>query len=411
MSCAYDVVCKDGSVPIKMWTKGVYVEEAAMAQLADIAAMPFIVKHVAVMPDVHMGKGTTIGTVFASRGAVIPAAVGVDIGCGMQAVRTNLTASDLPDNLNELRTAIELAVPHGRTNNGGYGDKGSFEEPGTICEMYLGKNNIEEIEYLIDYLGGNTDSLMGRMLRQFGTLGTGNHFIELCLDEEDNVWIMLHTGSRGIGNYIGTAFTNLAKEKMKEFYIILKNKDLAYLTENSDEFSRYISAVNWAQHYALSNRRCILNTVLTTMNKVLNTPVMMEDEPIDCYHNFLAMEHHFSRELYITRKGAVRVRDREFGIIPGSMGARSYIVSGKGDEQSFNSCSHGAGRLMSRSEARKKFTLEDQIAQTQGIECRKDIDIIDEIPAAYKPIDDVMKAQDSLVSIAYVLRQILVIKG
>lgn len=397
-----------GLHPIKAWTRGLAIEDAAKEQLRKIALLPFIHEHVAVMPDVHLGMGATIGSVIPTRGAIVPAAVGVDIGCGMMAARTSLEAKDLPDGLDPLRSEIERTVPHGRTANGRRSDRGAwgrlpkrnerawaelapaFE---AICEKYPKLRR------------GNTEN-------HLGTLGTGNHFIELCLDEEDRVWVMLHSGSRGVGNRIGTFFIGLAKRELDRAGERVPAADLAYLREGSESFDDYVEAVGWAQAFAAENRRLMMHRVVDAMRKSDSLPTFdAKLEAVECHHNYVAFEHHFGADVIVTRKGAVRAGPGEMGIIPGSMGAKSFIVRGKGNADSFCSCSHGAGRKMSRTAAKKAFTVEDHAEATQGISCRKDAGVIDETPAAYKDIDQVMAAQADLVDIVHTLRQVVCVKG
>ncbi len=392
---------------IKAWTVGVPVEDAAVKQLQNIAGMPFVHRHVAVMPDVHLGLGATVGSVIPTHKAIIPAAVGVDIGCGMMAVQTTLTASDLPDSLSRVRDAIELAVPHGRTHNGGRGDRGAWHDVPTAYGASW-KQLLEE-----DYtriLEKHPKLGRGNDVNHLGTLGTGNHFIELCLDEADRVWVMLHSGSRGVGNRFGTYFIELAKREMERFFISLPDKDLAYFAEGTQYFDDYVEAVGWAQRYARQNRELMMQAVLGALLAEL-PPFDLGETAVNCHHNYVEREHHFGANVWVTRKGAVRAREGDLGIIPGSMGTRSYIVRGKGNPDSFCSCSHGAGRAMSRNEAKRRFTVADQIRATAGIECRKDADVIDEIPMAYKPIDAVMEAQSDLVEIVHTLRQVVCVKG
>jgi tRNA-splicing ligase RtcB len=396
-----------GAVPIKAWTRGVPVDEAALDQVRNVARLPFVFSHVAVMPDVHWGMGATVGSVVATVDAIIPAAVGVDIGCGMAAVRTSLNARDLPDGLGELRTEIEAAVPHGRTANGGPGDLGSWRggPPERVVraweELAPGYAAVIELE---------PQAAHGRTVDHLGTLGTGNHFVEICLDEADAVWVMLHSGSRGVGNKFGTRFIELAKQEMRRWFVNLPDEDLAYLPEGSRHFNAYVRAVTWAQRYALVNRRLMLDAVLEVLRR--RWPDLETDEQaVNCHHNYVRRETHFGREVWLTRKGAVRAGAGELGIIPGSMGAKSFIVSGKGNPHSFETCSHGAGRLMSRNAARKRFTLEEHARATAHVECRKDSDVIDETPGAYKSIDDVMAAQADLVEIVHTLRQVVCVKG
>ena len=408
---SYEYHKTDGA-PVKTWTRGVPGEESAMAQLRNVAALPFIHKHVAAMPDVHWGMGATIGSVVPTKGAIIPAAVGVDIGCGMMAVRTSLTASDLPDNLSGARSAIEAAVPHGRTNNGKPGDRGAWGEPG------------ENVMRSFRQMSGALDAIMERhpkLLRSgsvhtravchLGTLGTGNHFIEVCLDESDDVWLMLHSGSRGIGNAIGMYFINLAKQDMRKWFVNLPDDNLAYLPEGTDHFDDYVGAVNWAQDFARISREMMLAATGEAFMGALGRGFTTTIEAVNCHHNYVARENHFGANVWLTRKGALRARKGDLGIIPGSMGARSYIVRGKGNADSFHSCSHGAGRRMSRGEAKRTFTLEDHAKATEGVECRKDADVIDETPGAYKDIDAVMAAQADLVDVVHTLKQVVCVKG
>ncbi len=398
---SYDVMHVAGGVPVKSWTRGVPFEEAARTQLKNLASLPFIHKWVAAMPDVHHGMGATVGSVIATRGAIIPAAVGVDIGCGMIAARTSLTANDLPDDLAPLRSAIEAAVPHGRTDHGGPNDRGAWRDlPAAHAEAWTalapGYQVIADKHRKIG---------RGVQATHLGTLGTGNHFIEVCLDEAGQVWVMLHSGSRGVGNRIGSYFIELAKRDMRRYFVNLPDQDLAYLPEGTEHFDDYIGAVSWAQRYALVNRELMMQTVIDALRGTGALPVFDAAlEAVNCHHNYVAREHHFGANVIVTRKGAVRAGAGDLGIIPGSMGAKSYIVRGKGNPDSFSSCSHGAGRAMSRTEAKRRFTIEDHAAATAGIECRKDADVVDETPAAYKSIDLVMAAQADLVDVVYTLR-------
>lgn len=400
-------------VPIKMWTHGVPVEESAMQQLRNVANLPFVHKHVAVMPDVHWGMGATVGSVIPTKGAVVPAAVGVDIGCGMIAQRTSLTASDLPESLSSLRSEIERRIPHGRTNNGGPGDRGAWHDtPNEVCTAFNG-GLVARLSRIFDkHPELQKQWTFARAAAHLGTLGTGNHFVEVCLDEEQRVWLMLHSGSRGIGNRIGTYFIERAKEDMRRWFINLPDADLAYLPQGSELFNDYLFAVEWAQEYAMLNRRLMMSAALQALASVMAPKVYGADlHAVNCHHNYVSREHHFGENVIVTRKGAVRARAGELGIIPGSMGARSYIVRGKGNEESFCSCSHGAGRAMSRGEAKRRFSLDDHIAATAGVECRKDEDVIDETPGAYKDIDAVMAAQADLVDVVHTLKQVLCVKG
>lgn len=405
---SYEVIPADDGVPIKSWTKGVPFEPEAKAQLQRIASLPFIHKWVAAMPDVHQGKGATVGSVIPTHRAVIPAAVGVDIGCGMMAVKTSLVAGELPDSLREVRAAIEAAVPHGRTDHGGRNDKGAWSDPPRAqvdawAELKAGYDAIVGKHQKLD---------RGAHVAHLGTLGTGNHFIEVCLDEQDRVWFMLHSGSRGVGNRIGSYFIELAKQDMERWFIHLPDSDLAYLPEGSDHFDDYIVAVSWAQDYARINRELMMQAVIAAVRATGAVPAFDAHlEAVNCHHNYVAREHHFGQDVLVTRKGAVRARLGDLGIIPGSMGARSYIVRGLGNPESFHSCSHGAGRAMSRAEAKRRFSIDDHVAATTGIECRKDAEVIDETPAAYKPIDQVMHAQRDLVEVVHTLSQVVCVKG
>jgi tRNA-splicing ligase RtcB len=403
----YDYQHVEGGVPIKMWTRGVPVEDGARAQLARAAQMPFVFKHVAVMPDVHIGIGATVGSVIPTKGAVIPAAVGVDIGCGMMAARTSLVASDLPDNLEAIRSAIEQAVPHGRVVGRGKRDNGSWgDPPAPIVEAWA--TLAQRFEQLCDKHPRlkNTNNLV-----HLGTLGTGNHFIELCLDEEQRVWVMLHSGSRGVGNAIGTFFIELAKQDMRKWHINLPDEDLAYFPEGTDHFDDYVEAVGWAQDFAALNRRMMMTNVIRALRGQIAKPFDAEMEAVNCHHNYVQRENHFGENVLVTRKGAVRAAKGVMGIIPGSMGAKSFIVRGLGNPESFDSCSHGAGRVMSRTAAKKLVTLDEHIADTAGVECRKDEGVIDETPKAYKPIEAVMAAQADLVEIVHTLKQVVCVKG
>ena len=403
---SYETMHVEGGRHVKMWTHGVPVEDDARAQLANTARMPFIFKHMAVMPDVHVGKGSTIGSVIPTIKAIIPAAVGVDIGCGMMAAKTTLRATDLPDNLAAMRSAIERAVPHGRTV--GKRDKGSWgpEPPSSVDAAW---SDLVEGFGRISAKHGRLKNTNNRV--HLGTLGTGNHFIEVCLDEHDAVWFMLHSGSRGVGNAIGSYFIELAREDMRKWMINLPDRDLAYFPEGTDHFDDYVEAVEWAQGFAQRNREVMMTNVIRAVRSVMPMSFESHVEAVNCHHNYVSREHHFGENVLVTRKGAVRARRGELGIIPGSMGARSYIVRGLGNEESFHSCSHGAGRKMSRTEARKRFTVEDHEAATAGVECRKDEAVIDETPAAYKDIDAVMAAQKDLVEVVYTLKQIVCVKG
>ena len=396
--------------PVKMWTRGVPVEPEAKEQLSKLAQLPFVFHHVAVMPDVHVGKGSTIGSVIPTLGAVIPAAVGVDIGCGMMAAKTTLRAGDLPDNLGKLRSAIEQAIPHGmspKTRNAKGRDAGSWNNPPPAAEagwMKL-KDEFDEICRKYPKLRGTNNS------KHLGTLGSGNHFVEICLDEDQFVWLMLHSGSRGVGNAIGTHFIELARQDMRRHMVNLPDQDLAYLEEGTQHYDDYVEAVGWAQKFARINREVMMHNLVHAVRSVIRKPFETHVEAVNCHHNYVQRERHFGKDVLVTRKGAVSAREGELGIIPGSMGARSFIVRGKGNPESFNSCSHGAGRLMSRTEAKRRFTLADQERATAGVECRKDEGVIDEIPMAYKDIDAVMDAQRDLVEVVHTLKQVVCVKG
>ena len=403
----YEVIADKGGAPIKMWTEGVPVDDGAKDQLRKTAQMPFVYKWLSVMPDVHKGIGSTVGSVIPTKGAIIPAAVGVDIGCGMMAARTTLAASDLPDSLRELRTAIEAAVPHGRTAGRGKRDKGAWGDPpeATTDAWAALKAGFDAIVDKYPKLE------KANHIVHLGTLGSGNHFIEVCLDREDRVWFMLHSGSRGVGNAIGRTFIELAKEDMRRWFINLPDQDLAYFPEGTEHFDDYVHAVEWAQGFAMINRQIMMANVVAAARSAIAKPFDAEVEAVNCHHNYVTRENHFGENVFVTRKGAVRARKGDLGIIPGSMGARSYIVRGLGNDESFHSCSHGAGRVMSRTEAKRRVTLDEHIAATKDVECRKDEGVIDETPAAYKSIDAVMEAQKDLVEIVHTLRQVVCVKG
>jgi len=394
-------------VPIKMWTKGVPVEDDAKTQLANASRLPVVFKHIAAMPDVHLGIGATVGSVIPTLRAIIPAAVGVDIGCGMIACKTTLHANDLPDDLAPVRTAIEKAVPHGRTVMRGARDKGSWDTPPEESDAAWAGLAAEFDDICLDYpVLKNTNNR-----KHLGTLGTGNHFVEVCLDEVGAVWFMLHSGSRGVGNAIGSLFIELAKKDALANHMNLPDKDLAYFEEGSKYFGDYVRGVGWAQRFAKQNREVMMQRVITAVKSVIAKPFEAHLEAVNCHHNYVQRETHFGEDVLVTRKGAVSAKSGELGIIPGSMGAKSYIVRGKGNSESFMSCSHGAGRVMSRTQAKKRFTVDDQIRATAGVECRKDADVIDEIPMAYKDIDAVMEAQRDLVDVVHTLKQVVCVKG
>jgi tRNA-splicing ligase RtcB len=400
------IIEEKGRVPIKAWIDGVELEEEARRQLRNVAALPFIHHHVAVMPDCHWGMGATIGSVIPTVGAIVPAAVGVDLGCGMMAQETSLRASDLPDTLAGLRAAIERAVPVG-----GPGERGSWKESGRhgMPAAVAGAWRSMARGWR-DIVAAHPKIGKGLTAEQLGTLGTGNHFIEVCLDEHDAVWVMLHSGSRGLGNRIGTYFIERAKEAMRRASVPLPDANLAYLVERSAEFDDYVDAVGFAQDFARTNRQLMMDRVLAMLREHL-PPFRLGAQAIDSHHNYVASERHFGKDVWVTRKGAVRARNGDLGIIPGSMGTRSYIVRGKGNPESFSSCSHGAGRRMSRGAAKRCFTVADHVRATAGVECRKDAGVLDETPGAYKDVDAVMAAQRDLVEVVHTLRAVVCIKG
>lgn len=395
----YQLIESETGGLVKSWTMGVPFEADARRQLERTASLPFIHKWVAAMPDVHVGIGATVGSVIPTKGAIIPAAVGVDIGCGMIAQKTSLKASDLPDSLSSIRSRIERMVPVGRAEHKHLPkqtkDYWRHLEPG--------------FKQLLEKNGRLKDT---KHIQQLGTLGSGNHFIELCLDEAQNVWVMLHSGSRGIGNLIGRYYIELAKRDMERHSIHLPDKDLSYFQEGSKYFNDYFNAVLWAQDYARTNRNLMMELVLKALNDSGELPSFsLAEKAVNCHHNYVEKEYHYGEDVYVTRKGAVRARAGDLGIIPGSMGARSFIVRGKGNPESFHSCSHGAGRTMSRTQAKAAISLEQHRKATAGVECRKDADVLDESPSAYKDIDTVMKAQSDLVEIVHTLKQVVCVKG
>lgn len=401
----YNIEEVPGGVPVKMWTKGVPVEDEAKRQLSNAARLPVVFKHIAAMPDVHLGIGATVGSVIPTIRAIIPAAVGVDIGCGMMAAKTTLRAEDLPDNLGPLRSAIERAVPHGRSP--GARDPGAWHKTPGAVDTAWSHLEPEFKEICRDYPKLEKTNHH----QHLGTLGSGNHFIEVCLDEDGWVWFMLHSGSRGVGNAIGTMFIELAKQDAMRHQQNLPDRDLAYFEEGSRYFGDYVRAVSWAQKFAQTNREVMMRRVIEAAKTVIRKNFQSHIEAVNCHHNYVQKERHFGEDVFVTRKGAVSAKQGELGIIPGSMGARSYIVRGKGNPESFESCSHGAGRTMSRGEAKRRFTLADHRAATEGVECRKDKDVIDEIPMAYKDIDKVMEAQRDLVEVVHTLKQVVCVKG
>jgi tRNA-splicing ligase RtcB len=394
----YEII-ETGFAPIKAWFRDVPVEIEARKQLENIARLPFIFRHVAAMPDVHLGKGATVGSVIATKSAIVPAAVGVDIGCGMAAVMTNITGRELPDSLARIRRDIEAAVPLGPNS---HKEVTKNADKAWYGGLKLGWEAIEKKHPCI--------SRKESAARQIGTLGGGNHFIELCLDEADRLWIMLHSGSRNVGNRIGAYFIDKAKEEIGRTDIRLADRDLAWLAEGTPLFDDYVEAVGWAQDYARTNREAMMAAVLKVLKRHF-PQLEVTDVAVNCHHNYVQRERHFGENVWLTRKGAVRAAAGELGIIPGSMGTRSYIVRGKGSAESFESCSHGAGRTMSRTAAKKRFTLKDHEEATRGVECRKDGGVLDETPKAYKDIDTVMAAQADLVDVVHTLRQVVCVKG
>lgn len=393
-----------GQVPVKIYTDE--IDYRALNQLLNIAQLPFVYPHVAAMPDVHAGIGATVGSVIPTRDAVIPAAVGVDIGCGMNAVCTSLKAEQLPDTLARLRSALEAEIPVGFEQHEWSKVRGS-------ALVRTGRPLNDRLDRIVGKHKGlmkMQNKFAQTWICQLGTLGGGNHFIEVCLDEQQRVWIMLHSGSRGIGNVIGRYFIAAARKDMQRHQIHLPDKDLAYFSAGSDWFDDYLEAVQWAQDYAYINRAEMMRRALVVLAQH-TTQFEIIGEAINCHHNYVTQERIGNEMIYLTRKGAISAQAGELGIIPGSMGARSYIVRGKGNPDSFCSCSHGAGRKMTRTEAKRKFNRFDLAAQTEGIECRKDRGVLDEIPAAYKDIDQVMAHQTDLVEVLHTLRQVICIKG
>jgi len=389
---------------IKAWVKGVPVEAEARTQLENVAGLPFVHSHLAVMPDVHFGRGATVGSVIPTRGAIIPAAVGVDIGCGMMAIETTLTASQLPDSLAKLRSEIERKAPHG---NGPGGEHKII--PDSVSSRWRNSDLEERLDRIHDKHRKIPSHKVGS---QLGTLGGGNHFIEVCLDERDHVWVMLHSGSRGTGNQIGQYFIEQARVMLEKRVLgyHVPDRDLAFFVEGEPFFDDYIEAVSWAQDYARANREAMMERTLQAMREHL-PKFKLGRMAVNCHHNYVEKEHHFGADVWVTRKGAVRAGEGELGIIPGSMGAKSFIVRGKGNADSFCSCSHGAGRAMSRTKAKATFTLKDHREATEGVECRKDSGVIDETPMAYKDIDAVIAAQVDLIEVVHTLKQVVCVKG
>lgn len=389
-------ILSEGKVPVKIWSDD--VEAEAEQQLVNTARLPFVFKHIAAMPDVHGGKGSTVGSVIATKGAICPATVGVDIGCGMAAIKTPLDHRRVLDAIKEIRHSIERSIPVG------FNSHKTSRSPG---DKWIGWETFAQLDASQRVLNDKQ-----KFVNQLGTLGGGNHFIEICLDTENHVWVMLHSGSRNIGKTLAEIHIDKAKGLMKKMFIELPDPELAYLAEGTPEFESYMKDLMWAQDYAAENRRIMLDLVMKDLSYCLNNgePIPRIQE-INCHHNYVNRENHFKENVLVTRKGAVRAREGDFGIIPGSMGAKSYIVRGKGSADSFCSCSHGAGRKMSRTRARQLFTTADLAAQTAGVECRKDDGILDEVPAAYKDIEQVMENQSDLVEVVAILKQIMCVKG
>lgn len=396
----YEIIENSDGGIVKTWTHGVPFEDEAKRQLMRTAELPFIHKWVAAMPDVHVGIGATVGSVIPTKAAIIPAAVGVDIGCGMIAQKTSLRAGDLPDNLKGIRSRLEKVIPVGKAEHGDNIPKLSIE---AWKQLAPGFKQIQSY---------NSQLQSSKGAQQIGTLGGGNHFVEICLDEEQYVWIMLHSGSRGLGNRIGQQYIELARKEMERLSIHLPDRDLAYFSEGSKYFDQYVDAVAWAQDYARLNRETMMSLAIEALRSSPELPPFtLTESAVNCHHNYVQKEFHYGEEVYVTRKGAVSAKQGQLGIIPGSMGAKSFIVRGLGNEESFHSCSHGAGRKMSRTAAKEKITLADHKRATAGVECRKDMKVLDESPAAYKDIDLVMEAQKDLVEVVHTLKQVICIKG
>ncbi len=393
-------VMTDQRVPVKIWTDD--VDDRSKQQLNNIASLPFIHHHVAAMPDVHLGMGATIGSVIATHKAIIPAAVGVDIGCGMVACRLSITGNDIEEkSLKKVFDQISRDVPVGRAQ---HKDDRALVDAAKPFEARLDAMTQKHPQLLKAF------GKFSKWINQMGTLGGGNHFIEVCLDESNQVWIMLHSGSRGIGNALADYFIQLAREDMERWMIHLPDRDLAYFPEGTEHFDDYVEAVTWAQEYAYQNRQCMVDLVLAGLRRHLPA-FEVTSEVVNCHHNYVAQEHHYGANVWVTRKGAIRAREGDLGIIPGSMGARSYIVRGLGNPESFTSSAHGAGRRMSRTAAEKQFSESDLAKQTEGVICRKDKGVVDEIPGAYKDIDAVMENQKDLTETLHTLKQVVCVKG
>lgn len=403
----FDVVENEGKI-IKVWKKGVQFDDNTIQQYKNISKLPFVLPYAAAMADSHLGKGGPVGAVIPMVGAISPSICGVDIGCGMMACRTLLEADRVKQCLPLLFKEISDAVPHGRTNNGGQGDRGAWHNVPEDIQSIWDVEFKDSVSNLFGFTSnGHSKALSTNAEKHLGTLGTGNHFIELSEDEENQIWVVLHSGSRGFGNRIGTYFTNLAKEKCKQWFVQLPDPDLAYFPQGTQEFNDYLKALNLAQKYAWRNREIMMERVLGRVSPFQPFAA----ETIHCHHNYMAEETHFGKKVLLTRKGAVRAGVDDYVIIPGSMGARTYIARGLGSVHSFKSCSHGAGRAMSRTQAIKQFTVQDHILATEGVECHKGTEVLDETPGAYKDIDAVMEAQKDLVEPIHVLKALVCVKG
>ncbi|MFF9857544.1 MULTISPECIES: RtcB family protein [Streptomyces] len=387
-------------VPIRMWTDPATVEEGALQQLRNVATLPWI-KGLAVMPDVHYGKGATVGSVIAMRGAVCPAAVGVDIGCGMSAVKTSLTANDLPGDLSRLRSKIEEAIPVGR------GMHDSPLEPGRFHGLATG--GWDDFWGRFDGVAEAVKFRHERAGKQMGTLGSGNHMIEFCLDQSGSVWLMLHSGSRNIGKELAEHHIGVAQKLPHNQGLV--DRDLAVFVADTPQMAAYRNDLFWAQEYAKYNRTLMMALFKDVVRKEFKKAKPVFEQEVSCHHNYVAEEQYEGMDLLVTRKGAIRAGSGEYGIIPGSMGTSSYIVRGLGNEKAFNSASHGAGRRMSRNAAKRRYTVRDLEEQTRGVECRKDSGVLDEIPGAYKNIDQVMEQQRDLVEVVAKLKQVVCVKG
>ena len=380
------------------WLPAEQIEDSAMQQIENISGMPFIFRHVAVMPDCHFGMGATVGSVIPTHRAIIPAAVGVDIGCGMIAVKTPLQRADLPDDLSDIRKAVEHQVP---LSAGHYNRSIKKTAKPRIEQLAAKAAELERLEFY-DKIGKN-------WRKQLGSLGSGNHFIEIVLDEDDYAWAFLHSGSRGIGNRIATHHIGIAKKLMEKWYINLPDPDLAYLVQDTPEFDAYIADLEWAQEFALLNREEMMERIIRILQYRCGD--FEEVERIQCHHNFTKREHHFGQNILVSRKGAIEAREGQLGLIPGSMGTRSYVVRGKGNADSFNTAPHGAGRRMSRGQARKTFTMDDFDRDMVGIEVNRSEAFLDELPGAYKDVDLVMEQSADLVEVVHTFRQIVNVKG